>query len=86
MRVVVTLLYFLTLALVCEAGMPGKSGLLSSRYGKRDTNKSNDPMLKSALQIRGGGGSLTDLDWRYFLAGGICAAWSHGITTPIGTC
>ena len=23
------------------------------------------------------------MDWRYFAAGGICAATSHGITTPI---
>ena len=26
---------------------------------------------------------LKKVDWRYFLAGGICAACSHGITTPI---
>ncbi len=31
------------------------------------------------LKLRGG----SDIDWRYFLAGGICAATSHGITTPI---
>ena len=36
--------------------------------------------------IRGGNGdnSLSTLDWRYFLAGGLCAATSHGLTTPIG--
>lgn len=36
----------------------------------------------SSLDIRGGS-SDDALDWRYFLAGGICAATSHGITTPI---
>ena len=25
----------------------------------------------------------TSIDWRFFAAGGICAACSHGITTPI---
>mmetsp|Transcript_6151 Transcript_6151/g.15169 ORF Transcript_6151/g.15169 Transcript_6151/m.15169 type:complete len:396 (-) Transcript_6151:1375-2562(-) len=30
-----------------------------------------------------GGGSAGGADWRYFLAGGISAATSHGITTPI---
>lgn len=33
------------------------------------------------LLLRGG---ANDLDWRYFLAGSVCAACSHGITTPIG--
>ena len=32
------------------------------------------------MKLRGGS---VDFDWRYFLAGGICAATSHGITTPI---
>ena len=26
---------------------------------------------------------LKSLDYRYFVAGGVCAATSHGITTPI---
>ena len=26
---------------------------------------------------------LKTLDYRYFVAGGVCAATSHGITTPI---
>ncbi len=29
-------------------------------------------------------GSSGDFDWRYFVAGGVCAACSHGITTPLG--
>jgi solute carrier family 25 (mitochondrial phosphate transporter), member 3 len=35
------------------------------------------------LQIRGGATDAIDIDWRFFLAGGLCAAASHGITTPI---
>lgn len=39
------------------------------------------------LTIRGGSGGgeelLGSIDWRYFLAGGLCAATSHGLTTPI---
>jgi Mitochondrial carrier protein len=32
------------------------------------------------IALRGGN---NDVDWRYFVAGGICAATSHGITTPL---
>ena len=32
------------------------------------------------MKLRGGS---ADFDWRYFVAGSICAATSHGITTPI---
>jgi solute carrier family 25 (mitochondrial phosphate transporter), member 3 len=35
------------------------------------------------LEIRGGASDALDIDWRFFLAGGLCAAASHGITTPI---
>lgn len=28
-------------------------------------------------------GGLKALDYRFFVAGGVCAATSHGITTPI---
>ena len=28
-------------------------------------------------------GALKNIDYRYFVAGGTCAAFSHGITTPI---
>lgn len=31
----------------------------------------------------GAWGALRSLDYRYFVAGGTCAAFSHGITTPI---
>ena len=43
---------------------------------------------RSTLSIRAGelgaSNELSSLDWRYFAAGGMCAAFSHGITTPIG--
>lgn len=48
-------------------------------------------MLKSLLVLSSigaasaglGGGSAGGADWRYFAAGGISAATSHGITTPL---
>lgn len=43
--------------------------------------------VRELCTIRGGSSSSSDissLDWRFFAAGGICAAFSHGITTPIG--
>jgi hypothetical protein len=44
------------------------------------------PQSKKLIKIRGGrsGEELKKFDWRFFVAGGICAACSHGITTPIG--
>lgn len=43
------------------------------------------PTTSKVLSIRGGGShdELSPLDWRFFAAGGICAACSHGMTTPI---
>lgn len=38
------------------------------------------------LSLRGGSlssSAVAQVDWRFFLAGGVCAACSHGITTPI---
>lgn len=35
------------------------------------------------LNIRGGSDDNSAIDWRFFVAGGVCAACSHGITTPI---
>lgn len=40
--------------------------------------------VPTVLNLRAGGGDDSkSVDWRYFVAGGICAACSHGITTPI---
>jgi solute carrier family 25 phosphate transporter 3 len=39
-----------------------------------------------SLELKGGSTvstALETLDYRYFLAGGLCAAFSHGVTTPI---
>lgn len=42
-------------------------------------------VARELCAIRGGSSSdISSLDWRFFAAGGICAAFSHGITTPIG--
>ena len=48
------------------------------------SSKSNKKLTK-LTQIKGGSSDidLKNIDWRYFVAGGICAAASHGITTPI---
>uniref|UniRef100_A0A7S4MPD7 Mitochondrial carrier protein n=2 Tax=Odontella aurita TaxID=265563 RepID=A0A7S4MPD7_9STRA len=39
----------------------------------------------AATKVAGGGISATlkNMDYRYFVAGGVCAATSHGITTPV---
>lgn len=37
----------------------------------------SNPAAKAAI------GALKNIDYRYFVAGGTCAAFSHGITTPI---
>ena len=57
--------------------------LLTSCDAKLSTknNPKNRCNADNLKLIRGGSDSL---DWRYFLAGGLCAATSHGITTPIG--
>ena len=46
----------------------------------KKTNK-----LLSVTELRGGmGGDVGDaIDWRFFVTGSICAAASHGITTPL---
>jgi hypothetical protein len=42
--------------------------------------------FRKVLAVRAGSvsGAAASVDWRYFVAGGICAGCSHGITTPIG--
>eukprot|EP01032_Pedospumella_encystans_P015584 gene15584-17812_t len=62
------------LVLACSTGCA--SAGFPRPLGKKPTSK--------VLSVRGGGlEELASLDWRYFAAGGICAAFSHGITTPI---
>jgi hypothetical protein len=50
-----------------------------SRYSSHVSRKSDskENRLERIVKIRGGS------DWRYFAAGGSCAAISHAITTPI---
>ena len=38
-----------------------------------------NPSSASAAALK----ALKAMDYRYFVAGGTCAAFSHGITTPI---
>lgn len=45
-----------------------------------DNDKKNIKCKETLISLRGGN---VDIDWRYFLAGGLCAATSHGITTPL---
>lgn len=40
-------------------------------------NLSNKERTEVEKQVQGGG-----LDWRYFVAGGTCASFSHGVATP----
>lgn len=39
--------------------------------------------LAANSPVQGALQALQSLDYRYFVAGGTCAAFSHGITTPI---
>lgn len=64
----------------------------TSRYCKVGTSKSSSSLVSkrittskssSLLTIRGGSTQGDGVDWRFFLAGGLCAAISHGWTTPI---
>ncbi len=49
-------------------------------YDKVSTPNFNK--MPKQLTIRGGSSS-EGIDYRYFVAGGLCAAFSHGITTPV---
>ena len=52
----------------------------NNNNNKYNENKKLDQSCKQKLiNLRGG----NDIDWRFFLAGGLCAATSHAITTPI---
>lgn len=60
--------------------------LLTKTQSNNENNKyKTSDSVRKILGIYGGSSSeeLTKIDWRYFLAGGLCAATSHGITTPI---
>jgi len=66
--------------IVCLTKASTGPSLVAQKNGR--INKST---TKKLISIRGGSSDdLSSIDWRYFLAGGICAATSHGITTPIG--
>lgn len=82
----VSLLFSVALASVQQA-----STIVPAASSSSSQNECLSPLVSSSssnirtskiLKIRGGSGS-SDIDWRFFLAGGLCAATSHGITTPI---
>lgn len=68
--------------------LPNPHSLFRKYQLSSNQSVSTPTSLEKVLYLRGGavGGDITPLDWRYFLAGGICAAASHGYTTPIGIC
>jgi hypothetical protein len=74
-----SLLFLLsTLLLACchaDVHPVRRNSILNKKTEDKETHR-------KLLALRGG--SSGDLNWRYFVAGGICAACSHGIATPIG--
>lgn len=86
--------FLLFLLLVAILLSTSKAGLCSLRLSLRrktewDGKKCNSN-LGAVVRLRGGCvserddySSLCNLDYRFFLAGGVCAAISHGITTPL---
>ena len=51
--------------------------LLASTCGRNGVEATVNPAASAAIS------ALKNMDYRYFVAGGTCAAFSHGITTPI---
>jgi len=76
---IIGLLLFLLLNVISIKSIKNNNLLLVN------SNKQCNDKLKQLLKVKGGSSDkeISALDWRYFLAGGICAATSHGITTPI---
>jgi hypothetical protein len=70
----------LAISTIHAENFPRKTSLFFSKQNKNGKG-SNDERIMQIMQLRGGS---SDMDWRYFVAGGVCAACSHGITTPIG--
>ena len=61
-----------------------KNLLTSNKKSKTEPCPSRSLIQSKILAIQGGSSDdALSVDWRYFAAGGICAAVSHGITTPL---
>lgn len=72
-------IYVALLCLLSWSAAASSMNKITSTSGKGGNKSKSKIML-----IRGGGGHESNgVDWRFFLAGGICAGFSHGITTPI---
>eukprot|EP00981_Chlorochromonas_danica_P004200 scaffold847_cov172-Ochromonas_danica.AAC.14 len=74
-------LFFIMLALARAEAHAFTTVLPSSPLVKQEHKGTRALPSNHLLLLRGG---ANDLDWRYFLAGSVCAASSHGLTTPIG--
>lgn len=61
---------FATMALACSSSNSNSNPVLFAEA-------TSNPAAKAAIS------ALKNMDYRYFVAGGTCAAFSHGITTPI---
>lgn len=70
------------------ASQQGQHGLASQRGGESWGRRRGGRSIgrSKLLEVRGGSGGdvgASAVDWRYFVAGGLCASISHGITTPL---
>ena len=78
---------FIGIFLVAAAFSTASNSLPYITSSKNNKLCAKNNKLTKLTQIKGGssdsGIDLKNIDWRYFVAGGICAAASHGITTPI---
>lgn len=79
----ISILILVLLVVVCKVSAKIQ---LQPRSKPSSPFSKHDETLEKLMLMRGGsvGSHDGDVDWRYFLAGGICAACSHGITTPLG--
>lgn len=84
-------LLLLTSCVDVVAGIGARSGLGVSTLQRHnlqvpvDEDPDATKPLSACLSIRGGsvGDSGGAVDWRFFVAGALCASISHGVTTPL---
>jgi hypothetical protein len=77
----------ITLAAIFVSNVISNSIIQRSSFRSKRSEQLSGDITPTQLELLRGGSTNNDgsIDWRYFLAGGICASFSHGITTPIGT-
>lgn len=81
---------WLALGVQARPACPGKQqhqhGLIRDTLARDRQGESKRIGRSKLLEVRGGSGGdvgASAVDWRYFVAGGLCASISHGITTPL---